>query len=172
MTSEGPLVVVLDDLHWADRPSLDLLEYVSRSISVAPLLVLGTHRDVEIELTHPLAQCLAAIHRQASLRVQQLGRLTDEALGTLISALAGSPIAPELVTVIAGETAGNPFFAEEIVRQLVEEGRNLARPSSAAGWGIPTTVKQAVGARLARLSDEANRALSVAARPSHQRDRA
>ena len=160
---KAPLVLVLEDLHWADAASLDLLRHLARGLPSARLLLVGTYRDVEIELTHPLARTLGAIERfvrPLRLRLRPFGR--DET-AALVAGLAGGPIATGLPEAIRRETGGNPFFVTEVVRHLRDEGRDLAADDLAHGeLGIPESVRAAVASRLARLSPETGRLLSVA----------
>lgn len=157
--AEQPLLIVLDDLQWADAASLELIAYVGRLLARSRLLVVGTYRDAEVGLDHPLARCLAELDRQdACLRVP-LGPLPhDEALA-LVEHLAGQPVAPALAETVLRETQGHPFFIEELVRHLLEECTDLSAP---APLGIPASVRQAIGARLARLAPETRQALAVA----------
>lgn len=158
-----PVVLVLDDLDCADRDSLDLLEYVARFLGRIPLLIVGTYRSVELDLTHPLAQCLADLNRERLYERLALGSLSGEETARLLEQLWRAPLAPEVAEAIYIETDGNPFFVEEVVRHLQAEGRDPGSldPGSAT-WEIPETVRQAVGRRLAGLSRETNRLLSVA----------
>lgn len=167
-----PLLLVLDDLHWSDAASLELLRYLGRSLATAPLLVLGAYRGDEIGGHHPLSAILADLHRETPLRLYALGGLDRRETGELLHRLAGEPVASSLVGAIHAETEGNPFFVRELFRHLAEE-RRLAptadRGEPALGAGItlagviPEGVRQVVGRRLARLGAGANRLLSHAA---------
>ncbi len=158
-----PIVLVLDDLHCADRDSLGLLEYVARFLARIPLVIVGTYWDVALDLTHPLAQCLADLNRHRVYERLPLSSLTVGETTLLLERLCATPIASEVAEAIYAETDGNPFFVEEVLRHLQDEGRD---PGSLdpriASLEIPETVRQAVGRRLARLSHETNRLLSVA----------
>ena len=157
-----PLVVVLDDLHWADKPSLLLLQFLAREIRTARLLILATYRDVELRRQHPLAQTLAELAReQVSSRVVLRG-LTEEDVSRYIEMTAGSTPPRELVRTVHRETEGNPFFVSEIVRLLASEGR-LERPAQGS-WSIsiPQSVREVVGRRLDQLSEPSNALLRIA----------
>jgi DNA-binding NarL/FixJ family response regulator len=162
LATAEPAVVVLDDLHLADSASLAVLEHVGRSAPRAKLLVVGAYRDHELELTHPLVQCVAELNRYAASEVVRLPALTREDTAALAETLAGAPLAQAVADAIYAETEGNPFFVGELVHHLVEEGRDLAA-GEPTDWGIPESVRQAVGRRLARLSPETNRLLAVSA---------
>lgn len=103
-----PLMIVLDDLHWADRSSLLLLEFVAQDIQTHPLLVLGTYRDMDVSRRHPLSQSLGNLVRaQRFVRVQLHG-LTSQEVAELMSLTSGSDITSSLVEAVYGRTEGNP----------------------------------------------------------------
>ncbi|MFY9586023.1 MAG: AAA family ATPase, partial [Actinomycetota bacterium] len=157
-----PLVVVLDDLHWADKPSLLLLQFLAREMRTSRLLILGTYRDVELRRQHPLAQALAELNReQVSSRVVLRG-LTEVDVARYIEMSSGMEPPPELVAAVHRETEGNPFFVAECVRLLVSEGR-LEKPAGGS-WSIsvPQSVREVVGRRLDQLSEPSNALLQIA----------
>jgi class 3 adenylate cyclase len=157
------LVLVLDDLHWADKSSLLLLQFLARELRGARLLVLGTYRDVDIHRQHPLSQTLGELAReQLSQRILLRG-LGEHDVGRFIEITAGIRPPAALVDAVYKETEGNPFFVNEVVRLLVADGR-LEHPEQVKSWsvGIPQSVREVVGRRLDHLSAEANRVLSVA----------
>jgi class 3 adenylate cyclase len=159
-----PLVVVLDDLHWADKPSLLLLEFFAREISDARLLLVGTYRDVELGRQHPLEQTLAELVRnQRGERVLLRGLSADD-VARFIELTAGRTPPPALVEAVFRETEGNPFFITEVVRLLQSDGR-LDRADTVASWSveIPQGVRQVIGRRLSTLSDRCNQVLTIAA---------
>jgi eukaryotic-like serine/threonine-protein kinase len=158
-----PLVLILDDLHWADEPSLLLLKFVARQASESGLLVVGTYRDVELGRHHPLARTLAELAEiQGSRRVSLRG-LDTEAVARYIEMSAGVEPPPGLSAAVHEQTEGNPFFVSEVVRLMVSEG-SLEGPA-AGGWevAIPQGVREVVGRRLDRLSEDANEVLTMAA---------
>ena len=158
-----PLVLVLDDLHWADEPSLLLLKFVARQATDSGLLLVGTYRDVELGRHHPLAQTLAELAQiQGSRRVALRG-LDTAAVERYIEMTAGIEPPPGLAAAVHEQTEGNPFFVTEVVRLMVSEGS--LESAGAAGWdlAIPQGVREVVGRRLDQLSTEANEVLTVAA---------
>ncbi len=158
-----PIVMVLDDLHWADKPSLLLLQFLARELRGARLLVLGTYRDVELRRGHPLSQTLGELAReQLSQRILLRG-LSERDVARFIEITAGVTPPKALVTAVYKETEGNPFFVNEVVRLLVADGR-LERPEEVKSWSvtIPQGVREVVGRRLDHLSEACNRALTVA----------
>jgi len=159
-----PLVVVLDDLHWADKPSLLLLEFLARDLGDARLLVLGTYRDVELGRQHPLERTLAGLARSGASDRVLLRGITEEDIGRFIELSAGKAAPPKLVEAVFRETEGNPFFVHEVVNLLESDGR-LADPDSVESWSveIPQGVRQVIGRRLSTLSAECNALLTTAA---------
>lgn len=158
-----PLVVILDDLHWADKPSLLLLQFLARELKDACILVIGTYRDMELGRQHPLSQTLGELSRQGlSARIVLRG-LTEQAVARFIEMTTGIKPPENLVSTVYQQTEGNPFFLSEIVRLLVVEGQ-LERPqvTTASGVRIPEGVREVIGRRLDQLSDECNRILTTA----------
>ncbi len=161
-TRHQPLVVVLEDLHWADAPSLLLLQFVTREITDAPLLIIGTYRDVEVGRDHPLSASLAELARHRHTRRFLLQGLSNADVARLMTLLTGIEPDKGLVDAVQRETDGNPFFVGEVVRLLVAEkglDRSRNRPSLSAS--IPQTVRDVIGRRLDRLSPRCNDVLSV-----------
>ena len=159
--SSRPLLIVLDDLHWADEPSLLMLQFLARGIGDSSLIVVGTYRDVELGRHHPLARVLGELSgTQGASRVGLRG-LAPEDVGRYLEITASTEPAPELVTAIHAQTDGNPFFVGEVVRLLASEGGLEAGAGGPAA--IPEGVRDVVGRRLDRLSPPANQALRTAA---------
>lgn len=160
---DRPLVLVLDDLHWADEPSLLLLKFAAREIASSGLLLVGTYRDVELGRHHPLAQVLGELQGgESGARIALRGIEADD-VERYIELTAGVSAPPGLAAAVRAQTEGNPFFVGEVVRLLASEGRlQGAEPGS---WEpvIPQGVREVVGRRLDRLSPETNEALTVAA---------
>ena len=158
-----PLALVLDDLHWADKPSLLLLQFLSRELRGARLLVLATYRDVEVRRQHPLSQALGELNREGLSRRILLRGLTARDVARFVGITAGAPPPAALVEAVYRETEGNPFFVNEVVRLLVADGR-LESPEQVTSWSvtIPQSVREVVGRRLDHLSEACNRVLTVA----------
>ena len=158
-----PLVLVLDDLHWADEPSLLLLRFIARRLADTGLLIVGTYRDVELGRHHPLADTLADLATVNATRRISLHGLAPEAIASYIELTAGvDRPPPDLAAAIREQTGGNPFFVGEVVRLMATEGR-LAEGEARREVAIPQGVREVVGRRLDRLSDEANEVLRLAA---------
>ncbi len=159
---DRPIVLVLDDLHWADEPSLLLLRFAARELASSGLLIIGAYRDVELGRHHPLARILGEMSGiEGSDRIPLRG-LSVAAVERYIDMTAGTPAPPGLAEAVQVQTDGNPFFVGEVVRLLASEGK-LTSGGSAAELQIPQGVREVVGRRLDRLSDETNRVLRVAA---------
>jgi class 3 adenylate cyclase/tetratricopeptide (TPR) repeat protein len=167
-----PLLVVLDDLQWAAKPTLLLLRHVARSSDPMRLLLLGTYRDTELDRAHPLMELTADLRRDGTLECLSLSGLDPSGVVAFVEQTAGHTLETEevaLAQAIHDETDGNPFFVEEVLRHLAETGAVLQRDGR---WvavlpieelGIPEGVRDVVRRRLAKLSQSANRALSTAA---------
>jgi class 3 adenylate cyclase/tetratricopeptide (TPR) repeat protein len=154
------LVVVLDDLHWADRASLLLLGFVAGELADTRLLVVGTYRDVEVDRRHPLSGALAELFRQPATSYLSLSGLDRGDVGRFIADVAGIDPAVDLVTAVHSQTEGNPYFVSELVRLLTAERRLEAGGLLSAG--IPEGIRHVIGRRLNRLSDAANSSLTAA----------
>ena len=130
--AQAPLVLVFDDLHWADRPTLQLLRHLVRSPQPRRALLLGTYREAELEPGHALHELIADVRREGMLKHVALSGLAESEVAELVSALGVPAAEPAFVHALHGETDGNPFFIEEVVRHLREsdhelDGRHLAR---------------------------------------------
>jgi tetratricopeptide (TPR) repeat protein len=153
-----PLVLVLDDLHWADTPSLLLLRFVARETRAARILIVGTARDAELPADHPAARTLAQVAREG--QQLELRGLSAPDLARFIELLQGAQPAAQLVEAVHRRTDGNPFFAGEVVRLLTSEGESGATDG---GPAIPLSVRQTIHHRLQRLSPAGVRILEIAA---------
>ncbi|MEE8370341.1 MAG: adenylate/guanylate cyclase domain-containing protein, partial [Dehalococcoidia bacterium] len=158
-----PIVLVLDDLHWADKPSLLLLQFLARELRGARIMVLATYRDVELRRQHPLSQTLGELAREGLSQRILLRGLSERDVARFIELTAGISPPQALVEAVYRETEGNPFFVNEVVRLLVADGR-LERPEEVKSWSvtIPQGVREVVGRRLDHLSEECNRVLTIA----------
>ncbi|HVF79419.1 MAG TPA: AAA family ATPase [Solirubrobacteraceae bacterium] len=162
-----PVVLVLDDLHWADKPTLLLLRHLTRHARSTALVVVGTYRDTGVAPGHPLIETLADIGREHRGDRVTLGALDMAAVTVLVRAHAGRQ-APELVRWLLEETDGNPLFIVEMLRHLAESGAFEGTPGrqTADLWlgevGIPEGVKDVIGRRIARLGESTRRVLTIA----------
>ena len=116
-----PLMLVLDDLHWADQSSLLLLEFVAREIETSRILLVGAYRDVEVSRRHPLSQTLGALVREKLFYRVQLQGLTQQEVTEFVQGNVGITLTPEAAGVMHERTDGNPFFISELTRQVPSE---------------------------------------------------
>lgn len=161
-----PAVLVLDDLHWADRPSLLLLRHLARFPADAALLVVGTYRGGELDANTPLQEALADL-RHGRVEHLRLGGLTTSGVAALVSTRTGQSPSGELVRVIERRTGGNPFFISEVLRNLTESGA-LSMRDSGPVWDlasrdaiIPEAVSEVISRRISRLGDDGRRLLQA-----------
>ena len=156
-----PIVLVLDDLHAADMPSLLLLQFLARELGSMRMLVLGAYRDVDPIPGEPLTEMLANVVSEPATRRLRLRGLSERAVAEYIERTASDIASPSLVGALHEETEGNPLFVGEIVRLLAVEG---GRSESAAEFrvAIPESIREVIGRRLGHLSDECKRVLVLA----------
>ena len=172
LAADGPVLLLLEDLHWADPASIDLLAYLRRRLRDAPLFILASFRHTDVDDRHPLATTLAEVHRLRLVDELRLRPLTDLQAADLVQALLGGPPAPALVAEIQRQSEGNPFFIEELLRALAADGR-LA--PGADGWALassdgktgdpelPPGLRAWLWARLRRLGPDCLTLLETAA---------
>jgi class 3 adenylate cyclase/tetratricopeptide (TPR) repeat protein len=165
----APLVLFLDDLHWADQGTITMMRHVARGSAAHRLLVLGAYRDVELDRQHPLADALSALRREVEYERILLKGLDADEVGTLLSTLAEQDVNAALVQAISEETDGNPFFIREVLAHLVEDGKLYredgqwkSTATTIADLGIPEGVRQVITRRLSRLSADANKIMTAA----------
>lgn len=154
-TTSAPVVLILDDLHWAAKPTLLLLRHLLRFGEHASVQILGTYRSTDLDRSHPLAAMLADLHRDGSAHRLALSGLDADDV-TAYVAEAGYDD-EELARALASVTGGNPFFLIEALRHVDESG-GLWDQST-----LPQGVREAVSRRLSRLPAATNKALAAAA---------
>jgi len=167
-SARAPVVLVLDDLHWADGGTIAMLRHVARFLPAQRTLVLGAYRDVELDRQHPLADALAALRREAEYERILVKGLDEGDVRALLTDIAEQDVPEAFVQAISAETDGNPFFIREVLNHLAEEGKIYQQDGrwtanvSIAEMGIPEGVRQVIGRRLSRLSETGNRLLTAA----------
>lgn len=169
LAADSGLLVFIDDLHWADQGTLSLLQYLLRHLRNNRVLLLATYREIELDRAHPLAAALVDWNRERLATRIALSRLSRADTGTLLATLFHEEsVSDEFTAALYHETEGNPFFVEEVVKSLIEQGE-IYRENDRWGrketheLGIPQSVKEAIGRRLSRLSGGAVDVLRTAA---------
>jgi tetratricopeptide (TPR) repeat protein len=160
---DRPLVLVLDDLHAADTPSLLLLQFLAAELTDARILVVGAYRDVDPTLHEPLSSTLAELARLPVAQTLGLSGLERPEVATFIGASTGLEPHKHLVDAMYDETEGNPLFLGEVVRLLASE-RKL-EPGASAPFpllAVPHGIRAVIDHRLARLGEECRSALTLA----------
>ena len=148
-----PLVLVFDDLHAADEPSLLLLQFVARQLGESRVLVVGAYRDVDPSPSDPLRTALTELAREPLTRSLALAGLGQREVSRVIELTAGAPAKDELVVAIHEETEGNPLFVGEIIRLLSTEG---GLDADALRLAIPQSIRDVIARRLSHLSQGCN----------------
>ncbi len=169
---DRPVVLLLDDLHWATKPTMLMLKHIVRFTGPMALLVMGTYRDSDLTRNHPLTELLADLRRESGVERLALRGLSDAEALSLVEAVAGQEMTGDNLTLaqaVHSETDGNPFFMREILENmmesgaLVQEGDRWTYRGDTAALAIPESVREVIGRRLARLSEEVERTLTLAA---------
>jgi class 3 adenylate cyclase/tetratricopeptide (TPR) repeat protein len=155
-----PVVMIIEDLHWIDEPSREMLDDLVRRLAGAPVLMVVTHRP----------GAAAPWHVATTLTQMALRPLSDDDVVAVIRAVAGSALPRGLERVVVHKAGGSPYFAEELVRSMMEEGHlvrtsagELALSRPLAELPIPGTIQEVIAARLDALGSSAKRVVQVAA---------
>jgi tetratricopeptide (TPR) repeat protein len=168
-SSNTPLLLLLEDLHWADEGTMALITHVARAVCKLPVMIIGTFRDNELSSDGPLAQALDNFTRLHLLERINLRGLSPDAVSDMIRTLSGQEPSASLVHAIHSGTEGNPFFIEELYKHLKERGRlsdrsgALPRSIKLDALDVPENLRLVIGRRLAGLSDQTRKVLGTAA---------
>lgn len=157
-----PLVLVLDDLHAADTPSLLLLRFVAAELAESRIVLIGAYRDIDVEPDHPLAATAAELAREPAAHQLSLRGLSRPDVLRYIELSVGVRPSDAFVAAVHEETEGNPLFVGELVRLLAAEGRLEVPEGSALRFAIPQGIREVIDRRLRRLSEECIRVLTLA----------
>ena len=166
LSTHGPVVLVLDDLQWADASTLVTLRHIARVLVGQRLLLVGAYRTGEV--SPELVEVLGALRTETDVTAVHLHGLAADALGGMLGALAAAPVSAALADTIQQETRGNPFFAREVLRHLLETQAHPARCGRGAAGrlplgGRPRGAPGRLARRRAHLTPGANRFLDTAA---------
>ncbi|MEU8122036.1 AAA family ATPase [Spirillospora sp. NPDC049024] len=148
LAESGPVVLVIEDAHWADRSTRDLLAFLIRNLGTAPLLIVMTYRSDELHRTHPLRTLLAGLERLERVRRVELGRLARPDVAALVTELLGQTPPPGLVERIEARSEGNPLFIEA----LLDDDGTLA-------CELPESLRDLLLAGVQRLPEETQEVL-------------
>jgi serine/threonine protein kinase/tetratricopeptide (TPR) repeat protein len=164
-----PMLIVLEDLHDADKGTLEMLTHVSRNLAGARLLLAGTYRDVEVDRSHPLSAALAELRRISAYGRVLLHGLNADEVRRMMETICGHAVPWGLAEAVHRQTEGNPLFVQEVIRYLAEEGliarkEGQWRPTkdTPLEMSIPEGLRDVIGKRLSLLSPECNQVLSIA----------
>ena len=158
-----PVVIILDDLHAADTPSLLLLQFVAGELVESRVMILGCYRDVDPTLSDALASTLAQLGRQRTTRFVSLAGFAEGDVARFVKVSTGLDPSETLVATIRRETEGNPLFVGELLRLLAAEGRWTEIGNGApVRLAIPQGVRSVIGRRISRLSPDCRDVLALA----------
>ena len=173
VSQDQSVVLVLDDLQWADKGSLLLLRHLAAADQAMRVLVLGTYRDNELSQAHALRETLGVLRRHSGVSRIELAGLDDSGVVSFLEAAAGQTLDDAgvgLAHAVYRETDGNPFFVGEVLRHLSETGAiyqdstgRWTTEESLEQMALPDSVREVIGGRVVRLGKDAERVLSMAA---------
>ncbi|HXV60106.1 MAG TPA: protein kinase [Vicinamibacteria bacterium] len=155
------VVLLLDDLHWADEGSLLLLQHIAPRLRPTGVLIVGTYRDVDLVVGRPFARALEALIRGHEAERILLRRLSEASVAEMLETLSQRRLSDKLTKLVYRDTEGNPFFVAEIHRYLTDSGKTEV--SNVEEWEVPEGVRLVIGRRLEKLSDDTRGLLQSAA---------
>jgi tetratricopeptide (TPR) repeat protein len=158
----SPMLLLLEDVHWADEGTLSLLVHLGRSTSTMPVMVIATHRDYELDMKPALIKALEELNRLRVVEQIRLRGLPEGAVAQMIELLSGDQPSSELVELIYSNTNGNPLFVEELIRHCETSG-DFSQGLQQGEVALPHNLRLVIGRRLGLLSQPTVRALATAA---------
>ena len=167
-SSAQALCLVLEDLHDADKGTMEMLVHLARNLAGARILLVGTYRDVEVDRTHPLSAALAELRRVESFQRIPLRGLSPDEVQRMLSNIAGQEVPFVLAEAVYRQTEGNPLFIQEVIRYAAEsglikrEGEQWVATTDSLITQIPEGLRDVIGRRLSGLSEDCSKVLSVA----------
>ena len=167
-TRRRPWLLVLDDLQWADPPTLELLRYLGHHLPDIPLFLVGIYQDVALSRGHPLQDLLRDLHRHPGYHLIVLNRLDRAETRQLLATLWNHTVSAAIADQIFRHTGGNPFFVQEIANNLLDEGYITVKDGN---WhfpkpeeiSLPSTVRDVVLQRIRQLRPDTQTLLRQAA---------
>ena len=167
ISETAPVAVLLDDLHWADDASLELLQHLARHTRAHRVLLLGAYRDVDIGPQHPLGRALLDLEREYLVERVSVRRLDHEGTMSLISDRMGQELSDGFSELLYRHTDGHPLFVREVLRALIERGDVYRRDGrwesrEIAAIGVPESVRATIADRVFRLGERAQESLRAA----------
>jgi serine/threonine protein kinase len=169
LARDRQLMMVVDDIHWADSGSLALLRFLARRLQRRRALIVATYREVELDASLPFQEMLADVNRERLATRIKLSSLDKTETQELLTTLFSEEVTSDFLDGIYRETEGNPFFIEEVCKALVDSGKlyyedgHWQRPDHIEDLEIPQGVRLAIQSRLGKLSAEEQHTLQVAA---------
>ena len=164
VSARRPVLIVLDDVQWADRPTLMLLRHLARARQTARISIIGAYRATEV-WSEGFAAAITGLRHERLLKQIEISGLLERDTARLVAARVGRPGDEDFIRALHAETEGNPFFIEEILRHLQDTGvsPHEARAADLARVGLPEDVREVISRRLERMSEDALESLRVAA---------
>lgn len=165
LSARSAVMLVLDDLHWAERSTLLLLRHLARSAEAMRVLIVATFRDTDLGAGHPLVDVVAELRREPSCERLALSGLDPAAIAEMLESTVDRRLVDGhtgFAEWLTSQTSGNPFFLEEIVRMLAARGLDAPLPESPETLQIPEGVRAAIAAKLRRVGPDANKVLALA----------
>ncbi|HEV3309053.1 MAG TPA: hypothetical protein VG815_00810, partial [Chloroflexota bacterium] len=165
LAERQPVALMIDDLHWADSSSLELIQYLARRTRDDRVLLLSTYRDVEVRRAHPLESALRELNRQDLLQRVPVRRLDPDGTRDLVGVILNDDrVSDELAGFLFERTEGNPLFIQQVLRVLVDRGDVYHADGrwdgkDLLGVDVPESIRSVIGQRLSRLDDETQEAL-------------
>src|SRR5687767_8055295 len=163
--AEEPMLLILEDVHWADQTSLELLHHLAHRTPSIPMLIIASYRSDELHAAHPLRKLLGAMARDRVGEEMRLPPLTRDETGEMLACMLDAAPDPAFAAAIWKRAEGNPFFVEEILSAMARDGAitpDAATAEELERAPLPTTVSEAVLARVNALGPQAAEALSAA----------
>ncbi len=168
LAARAPLMLFVDDVHWADSGTLFLLRHLARRLRRRCVLIVATYREIELAEAQALHEFLLEINRERLAARIKLARLSWEQTRNLLAVMFAEEITPEFLDGVYRETEGNPFFVEEVCKALIEAGKLTFADGrwhrhSMAEIEIPQSVRVAIQTRVGKLPQSAQETLLLAA---------